>query len=249
MTRRVTIVRSKIFDYWLTTEEGHKRVKAIRDQVGSYPSFACADIDFPECFACSQPVRSKSSFKDRVKNWRDVWNKASLERAHIVPHSKGGESIPSNLVLLCKDCHKENPDGKSEAFFWRWLCTRPHYTQKRLSIMQQIPLSKTQSNNLEDTINGMHNGQLQDLIKQTWDEVNPVTVSGKVSPGSIAEMIHHVADNCKPLEGPLKDDCQMDLFSCQQSEDPLKDGDQIEMFNCKQLEDPLKSGDQMELFK
>ena len=117
MTRRVTIVRSKIFDYWLNTEEGHKRVKAIRDQVGSYPSFACADIDFPECFACSQPVRSKSNFKDRVKNWRDVWNKASLERAHIIPHSKGGESIPSNLVLLCKDCHKENPDGRSEAFF------------------------------------------------------------------------------------------------------------------------------------
>ena len=248
MTKRVTILRSKIFDYWTNTDEGHNRVKAIRDQVGSYPSFVCADVDFPECFACGQPMRSRSKVKDRVKEWRDVWNKTSLERAHIIPHSKGGESTPSNLVLLCKDCHKENPDGISEEFFWRWLCTRPHYTQKRLSIIRQIPLSATQMNDLEEVMDEMHNGQLQDLIKKSWEKVNPVIVQGEASPGSIAEMIHHIADNCKQLEDPPKSEDQMELFNCKQLEDPPKSGDQLELFSYKQLKDPPKSGDQLELF-
>jgi len=212
MTRKVTIVRSKIFDYWLNTEEGHKRVKAIRDQVGSYPSFVCMDIDFPECFACSQPMRSKSTRKDPLKYWKDVWNKTSLERAHIIPHSKGGEPVPSNLVLLCRDCHRDNPDSLNETFFWKWLCNRPHYSHRRLAVLQQIPLGKDQLSNLNKFIDPINQDELMDLIDQSWRAVDPVQVQGKYSAGSIAEMIHHVADNCKQLKDPSKSGDQVELF-------------------------------------
>ncbi|UTD55478.1 HNH endonuclease [Halomonas sp. MS1] len=32
------------------------------------------------------------------------------EVAHIVPHSLGGRSTPTNLFLLCNECHVQSPD-------------------------------------------------------------------------------------------------------------------------------------------
>jgi len=212
MSKRVSIVRSKIVDYWTNTNQGYKRVKAIKEKVGSYPSFVSMDIDCPECFACAIPMRSKSTRKDPLKNWRDVWNKTSLERAHIIPHSKGGESIPSNLVLLCKDCHRDNPDSLNETFFWKWICSRPHYTQRRLQALQQIPLNEKQLSDLEEVISHMDSKQLNDLVEKSWKAIDPVLSQGKASSGSIAEMIHHVADNCKQLKDPLKSGDQVELF-------------------------------------
>ena len=52
--------------------------------------------------------------------WR-CGHKRKLERCHIVPASRGGEDTPSNLVLLCKDCHKENPNVTDSEIMWDWL--------------------------------------------------------------------------------------------------------------------------------
>lgn len=47
--------------------------------------------------------------------------KKSLERCHIIPGSLGGEDKPSNLVLLCKRCHLENPNISDPEIMWDWL--------------------------------------------------------------------------------------------------------------------------------
>lgn len=44
-----------------------------------------------------------------------------LERCHIIPHSRGGADEPSNLVLLCKKCHLENPNVSDPEIMWDWL--------------------------------------------------------------------------------------------------------------------------------
>lgn len=44
-----------------------------------------------------------------------------LERCHIVPDSQGGADEPSNLVLLCKRCHLENPNLTDPEIMWDWL--------------------------------------------------------------------------------------------------------------------------------
>lgn len=52
--------------------------------------------------------------------WRCA-RKTRLERCHIIPHSRGGEDTPSNLVLLCKKCHLENPNITDTEIMWDWL--------------------------------------------------------------------------------------------------------------------------------
>jgi hypothetical protein len=42
------------------------------------------------------------------------------ERAHIVAHSAGGSSVPSNLLLLCSRCHREQPDGAPRSIQIMW---------------------------------------------------------------------------------------------------------------------------------
>lgn len=45
----------------------------------------------------------------------------NLQRCHIVPHSLGGKDEPSNLVLLCKRCHLDNPNVADKEIMWDWL--------------------------------------------------------------------------------------------------------------------------------
>ncbi|VUX10777.1 HNH endonuclease [Streptococcus constellatus] len=52
--------------------------------------------------------------------WRCA-HKTRLERCHIIPYSLGGGDSPSNLVLLCKRCHLENPNVVDPEIMWYWL--------------------------------------------------------------------------------------------------------------------------------
>jgi hypothetical protein len=52
--------------------------------------------------------------------WRCAY-KRNLERCHIVPDSLGGADHPSNLVLLCKHCHREAPNIADSRFMWIWI--------------------------------------------------------------------------------------------------------------------------------
>lgn len=45
----------------------------------------------------------------------------TLDRCHIVPSSLGGCDDPSNLVLLCKRCHLENPNVTDPEIMWDWI--------------------------------------------------------------------------------------------------------------------------------
>jgi Zn finger protein HypA/HybF involved in hydrogenase expression len=44
-----------------------------------------------------------------------------LQRCHIVAHSLRGKDIPSNYVLLCKECHAEAPNTSSNEDMWDWI--------------------------------------------------------------------------------------------------------------------------------
>ena len=47
--------------------------------------------------------------------------KRNLERCHIIHNLLGGKDEPSNLVLLCKQCHLDNPNVKYSEIIWKWL--------------------------------------------------------------------------------------------------------------------------------
>jgi hypothetical protein len=52
--------------------------------------------------------------------WRCA-HKRLLQRCHIVPRALGGDESPSNLILLCAQCHSEAPNVADPEFMWVWL--------------------------------------------------------------------------------------------------------------------------------
>lgn len=46
---------------------------------------------------------------------------ASLERCHIIPNALNGQDIPSNYVLMCKECHAQAPNVSNDKDLWNWI--------------------------------------------------------------------------------------------------------------------------------
>ena len=86
-----------------------KNIKTTREQIVAYwadhVSEAGLSIDFSEA---------------QERCWRCGCQR-SLERCHIVPDSLGGVDTASNLVLLCKRCHLDNPNTADPEIMWDWL--------------------------------------------------------------------------------------------------------------------------------
>ncbi|MEU4609339.1 HNH endonuclease [Streptomyces umbrinus] len=84
-------------------------------------------LDEPCCFACGW-------FSQRWKQAtaQASWQRANLERAHIIPSSLGGPDDASNLLLLCNPCHQESPDWVDPAQMARWIATREERPSREL---------------------------------------------------------------------------------------------------------------------
>lgn len=80
---------------------------------------AVYDLGEPCCFACGW----YSEHWDKPTP-RSSWERAALERAHIVPSSLGGSDDLDNLILLCGPCHKESPDWSDASEMARWIAAR-----------------------------------------------------------------------------------------------------------------------------
>jgi hypothetical protein len=96
----------------------------------SRESFAgeLSDLGEPFCWACSAYF---AEFKDPCPRWGkpEAYDLAvELERCHLVSSAVGGSSEPSNLVLLCHDCHQEmdrelgKGANRSRAAALQWVC-------------------------------------------------------------------------------------------------------------------------------
>lgn len=78
------------------------------------------DLGEPSCFACGYWDEKW----DRPIKPEDRWNRAKLERAHIVARSIGGEDVPSNYLLLCSRCHVLAPMTNKREWMLRWVETQ-----------------------------------------------------------------------------------------------------------------------------
>ncbi|GGT71381.1 HNH endonuclease [Streptomyces coeruleorubidus] len=76
-------------------------------------------LDEPCCFACGW-----LSERWNLATLQASWQRANLERAHIIPKSLGGPDDASNLLLLCRPCHQESPDWVDPEQMTRWIATR-----------------------------------------------------------------------------------------------------------------------------
>jgi hypothetical protein len=100
--------KAAIAEYWLDTEEGRCALPA---------NAAMIDWGEPSCFACGWMATDPD---EEPILWR-VWNRAQLQRCHLIPHALGGDDSPPNLVLLCSRCHSEAPDVGNPEYMLRWI--------------------------------------------------------------------------------------------------------------------------------
>lgn len=135
---KVTTSHYKIFDYW------KDKVISPCGEVRPYSEKKDGDdlviLDWAEteCWACGrrtvsprreeQIIRACTIKKNGQENdfdFKKLWGYPEItkkyERCHIVPEALGGKDEPSNLFLLCPECHSLSPDTVNPASFFRWV--------------------------------------------------------------------------------------------------------------------------------
>ena len=87
----------------------------------------------PCCWACGYYSRGhKYDVRKSDKHWSACWDRADyLEKAHIIPFALTGDDSLENFVLLCKECHRKNPNTKSVETYQIWLDFIPEWNNVR----------------------------------------------------------------------------------------------------------------------
>ncbi|MGM1361116.1 HNH endonuclease signature motif containing protein [Bacillus cereus group sp. BceL297] len=109
-----SITGYEIFEYW-------------KDQMDLNGTPFIVDWGEKECFACGKfdYFNEKDEMNDSEDDFKSFWNKKTkLEKAHIIPKQFGGTYEPSNIMFLCKKCHKESPDFINKEMFLYWITSK-----------------------------------------------------------------------------------------------------------------------------
>jgi hypothetical protein len=100
--------KAQIFSHWKDR---------LRD-VGKF-----VDWGEPSCWVCGFHYGAKYDIKSSDATWSkilDCWDRVPLQRCHIVPRSLGGTDEPSNLFLMCRECHDLAPNTALPEIFFEW---------------------------------------------------------------------------------------------------------------------------------
>ena len=132
----VTTSHYNIYDYWkdkAVTPKGE--VINTADSHILEDEFVVDDDYVPRCWGCGKPAVRDSHLEgwitktcgegDEDTQLKKLWNSKEtrhlLNRCHIVPGSLGGEDEPSNLFLMCSECHRLSPDTIYPSAFFKWV--------------------------------------------------------------------------------------------------------------------------------
>ena len=130
---RKNVPHHSIFDYWkdkVILNNGDIKTISESFEKISPDEYVRVIYDWGEpcCWGCDKPIigkyeenRESTEDVDFQKVWNDKYVARHLNRCHIVPRTLGGEDVPDNLFLMCKDCHEKSPDTVNSGSFFRWV--------------------------------------------------------------------------------------------------------------------------------
>ena len=84
----------------------------------------------------------------------------ALDRCHLVPRTLGGDESPSNLVLLCRRCHRDAPNVGHPTYVLRWIAEQ----ESHLAHMWTFIESVYERADLRDAINTFSTAELPSPI-------------------------------------------------------------------------------------
>ncbi|PHM10742.1 HNH endonuclease [Nostoc sp. 'Peltigera malacea cyanobiont' DB3992] len=138
--------------------------------------------------------------------WRCGYQ-SRLQRCHIVPHSRGGSETPSNLVLLCRRCHREAPNVTDPRFMWIWLrATCVPFYDSYWSIRGSFEFEQMFGRQPFTGI-GLDESQAEQAKKLLWEEMQNATIhfgEGQMNPGTIACIFAKVEERLTGKPAKLK---------------------------------------------
>lgn len=129
------------------------------------------DLTAPCCFACGWFSEHWTKATPQAS-----WKRATLERAHIIPSSRGGSDDPSNVILLCAPCHRDSPDWPDPSEMACWIAQRPERGSKELEEMgdwlkalQQVPEFMSVIADLEANPDIPDEVAVQKIVDMLWE--------------------------------------------------------------------------------
>lgn len=128
-----------IYDYWkdkVISPNGE--VIDIKDSLTWEDKAIVSDDYVPRCWGCGKPAVRDSHLDewisktcgdgDEETQLKRLWNSKEtrhlLNKCHIIPGALGGEDKPSNLFLMCSECHRLSPDTIYPSAFFKWVVRR-----------------------------------------------------------------------------------------------------------------------------
>lgn len=204
---RKRVKKSIVAKYWLKRWVKENR-ETITEDSPEYPFFqklALQDWGEPSCWACNWWNRDNPEAVDctpeeasHPKKFWNAWDRSSLQACHIVPHSLGGTVDPSNILLLCSDCHAECCDIPDAKYMKIWVGAKEMTggalwskdTMKHLKEMKKyIKMFNVTDTMLEAICSDKHKSKFAE-----WYHDNAVFVAFKSKPSTEVAMIHRYCE-------------------------------------------------------
>lgn len=123
----------------------------------------------PSCWACGFGFNGKYNLKDSKVSPEKIamlWNKAPLQRCHIVPESLGGSSKPQNLFLMCRECHDLAPNTAFPEIFFQWVKGQDHFTRRMNEYRELITIFDlgVEDSNIDALLDQMNSKEFRDWL-------------------------------------------------------------------------------------
>ena len=153
------------------------------------------------CWACGYYKEGEEyAYKSSDKNPYKCWDRADyLERAHIIPFAITKDNSPENFVLLCKECHKKNPNFTSYKMYQVWLDSVEHWLTNRAREYQKaFDIYGLSAKQAADKILGEDGGFTADF--NSFLEENSIVVGGSMSPVTVAASMSEYCKQAKDVE-------------------------------------------------
>jgi len=184
--------RQKIANYW-TDEDGQERIRQIKESFKiDVTKLLHIEREIAHCWACNKTLRGGS----KGYKTRDL----GLHRCHIVPHSLGGSTHPSNLLLMCEPCHAVSPDTSEELYFWRWFDRVEDYFQKQMRLLKEcLDISNVDI----DSVSQLTLEEAKAYVEKAWEALEITTHGPTISQGTRFVILQKATD-LMSLDHPLE---------------------------------------------
>lgn len=152
----------------------------------------------PSCWACRFHYGIKYDIKSSDASWGEIlggWERIPLQRCHIVPRSLGGTDEPSNLFLMCRECHDLQPNTALPEIFFEWVRAQSHGRRESAKIEEALRSFDVRSGQHNELLRLVESSDFKDWVEGRLGlhrpQSNYASISCRLTPATIIGLAVH----------------------------------------------------------